>query len=78
MHCIELGKIAVNATGTTTMALPLSGAGPRHTSEGERRYLQRLVSKHGKDIDAMARDRKLNPEQRTSGQLRRALAVAGL
>jgi len=77
MHCIELGKIAVTAKGTTTLALPLSGAGPRHTSEGERRYLERLVAKHGNDVGAMARDRKLNPEQRTPGQLRRALALAG-
>lgn len=41
-------------------------------------YLQRLLEKHGKDVDAMARDRKLNTDQRTAGELRRALRRAGI
>jgi len=42
-------------------------------SSGEIKYLGPLVKKHGDDVHAMWRDRKLNPEQRTVGQLRRAL-----
>ncbi|KAF7295332.1 Zn(2)-C6 fungal-type domain-containing protein [Mycena indigotica] len=53
------------------------GAGPRHPSRLEVAYLQRLVDKHGSDILLMARDRKLNPEQRTVGELKRALRRCG-
>ena len=49
----------------------------RATSGGEARYLAALVAAHGDDVEAMARDRKLNPDQRTAGQLRRALRNAG-
>jgi len=59
------------ATGTPS-------SGPRHSSSLETNYLQRLVSKHQADVDAMARDRRFNPEQRTVGQLRRGLKKAGL
>jgi len=50
----------------------------RHPSQGEIKYLERLVDKYGEDVERMARDRKLNAEQRTAGQLRRALKRAGL
>jgi len=49
----------------------------RHTSSGERSYLERLVSKYGDDLHKMARDRRLNPNQRTANELKRAVARAG-
>jgi len=49
----------------------------RYTSEGERLYLERLVRKYGDDLQKMARDRRLNPEQRTANELKRAIAKAG-
>jgi len=50
---------------------------PRFLSEGEAGYLRRLVGRHGEDVEAMARDRKLNPDQRTVGELRRLMKKAG-
>ncbi|EPQ58391.1 hypothetical protein GLOTRDRAFT_57339 [Gloeophyllum trabeum ATCC 11539] len=49
----------------------------RHSSSTEVWYLQRLVHKHGRDLEAMARDRKLNVDQRTAGELGRAIKKAG-
>jgi len=69
----ELDDISASATGSTTLSMPLSGIGSRHMSSGEMKYLGRLVKQYGDDVHAMSRDRKLNPEQRTVGQLRRAL-----
>jgi len=69
----ELDDISASATGSTTLSVPLSGIGSRYMSSGEMKYLGRLVKKHGDDVHAMSRDRKLNPEQRTMGQLRRAM-----
>ena len=63
----------MSATGSTTLSVPISGIGSRHVSSGEIKYLEPLVKKYGGDVQAMSRDRKLNPEQRTVGQLRRAL-----
>jgi nucleolar protein 16 len=40
-------------------------------------FLQKLASKHGGDVAAMARDRRLNPDQRTEGEIRRAIRKAG-
>ena len=53
------------------------GGASRFLSEGEAGYLSRLVERHGEDVEAMARDRKLNPEQRTTGELRRLMKKAG-
>ncbi|KAM7201753.1 nucleolar protein 16 [Naviculisporaceae sp. PSN 640] len=50
----------------------------RHQSERELEFLQRLVDKHGDDVDAMVRDMKLNPMQQTRGDLNRRLKKAGL
>ena len=50
---------------------------PRFLSEGGVGYLRRVVGRHGEDIEAMARDRKLNPDQRTVGELRRLMKKAG-
>lgn len=36
-------------------------------------YLERLVGKYGDSVEGMARDRKLNYEQRTAGELKRSL-----
>lgn len=65
---------------STTLAVAQSSTGPnkRHAASGEIAYLTRLTSKYGDDVEGMARDRRLNPEQRTAGQLRRALKNAGL
>ncbi|KAI6043080.1 ribosome biogenesis protein Nop16 [Pisolithus marmoratus] len=49
----------------------------RHTSQGERMYIARLAKKYGDDYEKMARDRRLNPEQKTVGQLKRAVEKAG-
>ncbi|KAL4065388.1 ribosome biogenesis protein Nop16 [Scleroderma citrinum] len=49
----------------------------RHTSEGEKLYLARLVRRYGDDYERMGRDRRLNPEQRTVGELKRAVTRAG-
>jgi nucleolar protein 16 len=49
----------------------------RFSSKGEVTFLQKLISRHGSDVEAMARDRRLNPEQRTEGELRRAIRRAG-
>lgn len=40
-------------------------------------FLQKLMSKHGQDVEAMTRDRRLNPDQRTEGEIRRAIKKAG-
>jgi len=50
---------------------------PRIPPKGEMKFLQRLVSKHGRDVAAMMRDRRLNPDQRTEGEIRRAIKKAG-
>lgn len=49
----------------------------RHTSQGERMYIGRLARKYGDDYEKMTRDRRLNPEQKTVGQLKRAVQKAG-
>ncbi|KAF8797881.1 hypothetical protein BYT27DRAFT_7203569 [Phlegmacium glaucopus] len=69
----ELEQISASATGSTTLSVPISGIGSRYMSSGEIKYLGPLVKKHGDDVHAMSQDRKLNPEQRTVGQLRRTL-----
>jgi len=69
----DLEQVSASVTGSTTLSIPISGAGSRHTSSGEIKYLQPLVKKYGDNVDLMAGDLKLNPEQRTVGQLKRAL-----
>ncbi|KAJ3834702.1 ribosome biogenesis protein Nop16 [Lentinula raphanica] len=61
-----------------TLSASLTGVGSRHTSERERMYLQRLLDKHKGDVEAMAKDRKLNTAQRTAGELTRAFKRAGM
>ncbi|KAH9966410.1 ribosome biogenesis protein Nop16 [Russula dissimulans] len=50
---------------------------PRIPRKGDMKFLQRLVSKHGRDVAAMMRDRRLNPDQRTEGEICRAIKNAG-
>jgi len=50
---------------------------PRFSSNGKLAFLQGLISKHGRDVAAMMRDRGLNPDQRTEGEIRRAIRMAG-
>jgi len=61
-----------------TLSVGLSGAGCRHSSVREISGLKKLVSVYGVDVELMVKDRKLNAEQRTAGELRRALRRAGL
>lgn len=42
---------------------------PRHQSGREVEWLQRLVDRHGDDVAAMARDRRLNPMQQTAADI---------
>ncbi|KAJ5925505.1 hypothetical protein N7454_008144 [Penicillium verhagenii] len=46
---------------------------PRHLSAREIEWVSRLVEKHGEDLMAMVRDRKLNPMQQSVGDLRRRI-----
>ncbi|KAF8894460.1 ribosome biogenesis protein Nop16 [Infundibulicybe gibba] len=69
---------STNQKSRTTLSAAISGAGPRHASGGEVEYLERLIKKYGQDVEKMARDPKLNPEQRTAGELRRSLKRTGL
>lgn len=50
----------------------------RHTSTLETDWLGQLVAKHRDDYTAMARDRTLNPWQKTPGEIRRAINKARL
>lgn len=46
---------------------------PRHQSKREDEWITMLIEKHGDDVTAMARDRKLNAMQQTEGDLRRRI-----
>lgn len=46
---------------------------PRHTSQREGEWIEKLLQKHGDDYAAMARDRKLNPMQQTVGDIKRRI-----
>ncbi|KAG0344773.1 Nucleolar protein 16 [Podila humilis] len=45
----------------------------RHASDGELVWAAKLVEKYGDDYEKMFRDRKLNPNQQTPGQLKRRI-----
>lgn len=51
----------------------LSKKRPRQQSQREEEWITKLVEKHGDDIKAMVRDRKLNPMQQTEGDIGRRL-----
>lgn len=46
---------------------------PRHLSQREVEWITKLVEKHGENLAAMVRDRKLNPMQQSEGDLRRRI-----
>jgi nucleolar protein 16 len=46
---------------------------PRQQSKREEEWIERLVSRHGDNVKAMVRDRKLNPMQQTEGDIQRRL-----
>jgi len=50
---------------------------PRRASAPQINWLRELVSVHGEDMDAMVRDRRRNVWQKTAGELRRAIVIAG-
>lgn len=63
--------------GLEELAETRGGPVLRHSSRGELGVLRRLVGRHGSDVEAMVRDRKLNVGQRSAGQLGRAIKKAG-
>lgn len=46
---------------------------PRQQSQREEEWIAKLVEKHGENVKAMAKDRKLNPMQQTEGDIGRRL-----
>ncbi len=43
----------------------------RIQSQGEQEWIERLVAKWGNDFGGMCRDRRLNPQQQSEGDLRK-------
>lgn len=48
---------------------------PRMQSEREREWVEGLVDRHGDDWGAMVRDRRLNPQQQTEGDIKRRVEI---
>lgn len=48
---------------------------PRMQSQREREWIERLVERWGDDWGGMVRDRKLNPQQQSEGDLKRRVGV---
>ena len=48
---------------------------PRMQSQREREWIERLVERWGDDWTGMVRDRKLNPQQQTEGDLKRRVGI---
>jgi nucleolar protein 16 len=46
---------------------------PRTQSKREEEWIGSLIEKHGDNVRAMVRDRKLNPMQQTEGDLQRRI-----
>lgn len=69
--------IAGTLTALEEMSQERGARPPRFASAGEEATLRRLVGKYGEDVQAMVKDRKLNPDQRTAGELSRAIRKAG-
>lgn len=58
-------------------AIPDHGPLPRHVSALEAHWLLSIVRKHGRDVDAMFMDKKLNELQKTKGEIRSRIKRAG-
>jgi hypothetical protein len=69
--------VALERLGTASGSQDGVSSEARYAPTGERAYLRRLIARHGTDIAGMAKDRKLNWEQRTEGELRRGLRRSG-
>ena len=48
---------------------------PRMQSQGEREWIERLVERWDDDWGGMVRDRKLNPQQQSEGDLKRRVRI---
>lgn len=48
---------------------------PRIQSERETEWIEELIKKHGDDWSAMVRDRRLNPQQQTEGDIKRRVGL---
>ena len=48
---------------------------PRMQSQREREWIERLVERWGDDWGGMVRDRKLNPQQQSEGDLRKRVGI---
>lgn len=48
---------------------------PRMQSQREREWIERLVARWGDNWGGMVRDRKLNPQQQSEGDLKRRVGV---
>lgn len=48
---------------------------PRQQSKREEEWVEKLVARHGDNILAMARDKKLNPMQQSEGDIRRRVRI---
>ena len=46
---------------------------PRQQSQREEEWIAKLIEKHGDNVKAMVRDRKLNPMQQTEGDIGRRI-----
>ncbi|KAI5461464.1 ribosome biogenesis protein Nop16 [Mariannaea sp. PMI_226] len=51
---------------------------PRHQSDREKEWLERLIAKHGDNTLAMAKDKKLNPMQQTAADIAKRIRKANL
>lgn len=75
----EWGGIRENGTETDVVKELMAEARnpvekkPRYLSEREKEWLESLVAKYGDDYGKMARDRRLNPMQQTSGDLKKRI-----
>jgi hypothetical protein len=76
LHGIAFAAVSIGLL-LEALADTLPAPAPKFSSKCKLAFLQRLISKHGYDVAAMMRDRRLNPDQRTEGEIRRAIKMAG-
>lgn len=76
-HILISHFVNVELEERTAAERSIKASSLRYASSAEQEYLRSLVQKHGSDIQAMAKDFKLNQDQRTAGQLKKAFARCG-